>query len=86
MQLKGELEENLWFDMFKSEKQKGLKFYELSILLAQLVKEQQNKPREGKSNKIIVVWLEFNEIQNKHNLRDQNQKLRQNRQISNIIN
>lgn len=52
--------------MFKSERQKGLKFYEQSILLIQLVKEQQNKPREGKSNKIIVVRSEFSEIGNKH--------------------
>lgn len=62
MQLKGELEKNLWSEMFKSEKQKGLKFYELIILLTELVKEQRTKPREGKGNKIIVVRLEFNEI------------------------
>lgn len=52
--------------MFKSERQKGLKFHEQSIPLIQLVKEQQNKLREGKSNKIIVVRSEYNEIGNKH--------------------
>lgn len=49
MQLKGELEEYLSSECL-SQKQKGLKFYELSILLTQLIKEQQNKPRDDKSS------------------------------------
>lgn len=47
MQLKGQFEESMWSEMFKSEKKKGLKIDELSILLT-VSKKQQNKPREDK--------------------------------------